>query len=227
MARKSRLKLNHQDLAINADVRTTKLSAQNLEEEPEIVRRDAKSGDVVVRQVYDKASGDVLDEGYGYRWVTEEGEEVPSEDIELYHLEDGEETKFSRHEPTLGGERTVTADTWIPVAQVDEYLVEKTYEIWGEEETDRVQLFELAEHIRDFDEAPVIPFVMQPAIYRSWGVVTPFFYDGEFAIILRVTDAKITPEHRMGIPSDDEVDAVEASESGEEAQPLEQESPFG
>lgn len=222
--RKSRLKLKHQDLAVNADVRTAKLDAESLEDRPEVVRRDEQTGSLVVRQTYDKATGEPLEEGYGYRWVNEEGEEVPDEDVELYAVEGDEEKPFSRQEPTLGSERTVTADTWIPVATVDKYLTERVYELWGEDDADVAQLHELAEHIRDFDEAPVIPFVLQPAMYRKWGIITPFFFEETFALVVRVTEQKIEPEHEMPVLSADEVETPEAG--AEEPPPLEQESPF-
>lgn len=223
--RKTRLKLKHQDLAINADIRTARLSPEDLVEHPETIRRDEQTGSLVVRQVYDKDTGEALEEGYGYRWVNEEGEEVPKENIQLYVIEDDEEKRFSKHEPTLGAERTVSAETWIPVASIDEYLVERIYELWGEENEDIAQLFDLAEHIRDFDEAPVIPFVLQPSIYKSWGIITPFFFDDSFSLIVRVTDQKIESEHEMPILTAEDIAAMEDAE--EEAPTLEQESPFG
>jgi hypothetical protein len=224
--RKTRLKLNHQDLAINADVRTAKLSPEDLVDHPEIIRRDEQSGSLVVRQIYDKDSGDALEAGYGYRWVNEAGEEVPTEDIQLYAVEDEEETPFSKHEPTLGGERILSAETWIPVAMIDEYLIEKIYELWGEGEEDIAQLYELAEHIRDFDEAPVVPFVMQPSMYKSWAIITPFFFEDGFSLILRVTDQKIEPEHQMPLLTEEDLAAMEAKHD-EETPTLEQDSPFG
>lgn len=223
--RKTQLKLKHQDLAINADIRTGKLSAEDLVERPDVIRRDEQSGSLVVRQLYDKHTNEPLEEGYGYRWINEDGDEVPSEDIQLYAIEDDEEKPFSKHEPTLGAERTVSAEHWIPVASIDEYLVEKIYEIWGEDDQDVVQLYELAEHIRDFDEAPVIPFVLQPTIYKSWGIITPFFFSDSFSVIIRVTDQKIEPEHQMPMLSEEDI--AEAKEDSEEAPTLEQESPFG
>lgn len=225
--RKSQLKLNHQGLSINADVRTAKLSPESLGEEVDIVRRDEKSGSPVVRQVYDMASGEPLEEGYGYRWINEEGEEVPSEDIKLYAVDDDEEQPFSKHEPTVGSERTLTAETWIPVPTIDEYLVEKVYELWGEEDVDIHQLADLANHIREFDEAPVIPFVMQPSISRQWGIITPYFYEDQFALIVRVTDHKIEAENTMPILSEEEVAEADVAAETEEAPTLEQESPFG
>lgn len=223
--RKTRLKLKHQDLAINVDIRTGKLSPEDLVDHPDIVRRDSRTGSLVVRQIYDKKTGDTLQEGYGYRWVNEEGDEVPNEDIQLYAVDDEEEKKFSKHDPTLGADRTVSAETWIPVASIDEYLVTKIYELWGEDDQDVAQLYELAEHIRDFDEAPVIPFVMQPSTYKSWGIITPFFFADSFSLIIRVTDQKIDPEHEMPILTEEEVAEAKAVE--EEVPTLEQDSPFG
>lgn len=223
--RKTRLKLKHQDLSVNTDIRTRKLEPDALVDEPEIVRRDRTSGELVISQLYDKESGDPLEEGYGYRWMTESGEEVPGEDIGLYVVEDGEERAFSKHEPTLGSERTLTAETWIPVATIDEYLVERVYEAWGEDEIDVAQLYELATHIRDFDEAPVVPFVLQPSIYKKWGILTPVFYEDEFALLIRVTSQKIEPAHRMAQISPEDVEIPE--EVDEDAKPIEQESPFG
>ena len=224
--RKSRLKLQHQDLAVNADVRAAKLDPEDIGDRPEIIRRDQRSGGLVVRQVYDKASGDPLEEGYGYRWVNEDGEEVPDEDVQLYAVSDDEEEPFSKHEPTVGADRVLTAETWIPVAQVDEYLVESIYELYGEDEVDIAQLYELAEHIRDFDEAPVVPFVLQSSIYRQWGIVTPFFFDDEFSLIVRVTTQKIEPEHRMELLTDTELEAARERAEAEAAPTLDQESPF-
>lgn len=223
--RKSQLKLKHQDLSINVDIRTKKLNPENLETRPEIIRRDSKSGRLVISQLYDKASGEALEEGYGYRWIDEAGDEVPKEDLELYAIVGEEEQPFSKHEPTLGSERSVTAETWIPVATIDEYLIERVYEFWGEEHIDAAQLFELAEHIRDSDEAPVIPFVLQPSMYKKWGIITPIFYEDAFAMLIRVTSQKIEPEHRMPMLTPEEAEA--ASDEGVEKPTLEQESPFG
>lgn len=225
--RKTRLKLKHQDLAINADIRTGKLSPEDLEDQPEIIRRDEQSGSLVIRQLYDKESGEPLEEGYGYRWINEEGEEVPSEDIQLFVVAGDEEQRFSKHEPTLGGERTLTAETWIPVGTIDGYLIDKVYELWGEDDEDVGQLYELAEHIRDFDEAPVVPFVLQPAHYRSWGIITPFFFEDSFSLIIRVTEQKIEPEHTMPILTDEELESIPEAPEEQAAPTLEQDSPFG
>lgn len=224
--RRSRLKLQHQDLAVNADVRAAKLDPDDIGDRPDIVRRDQRSGAIVVRQVYDKSSGAPLDAGYGYRWVTEDGDEVPEADVQLYTVRDDAEQPFSKHDPTVGSDRVLTADTWIPVAQVDEYLVESIYELYGEDDVDVAQLFALAEHIRDFDEAPVVPFVLQASLYRQWGIITPFFFDEEFSVIVRVTTKKIEPDHRMPRLTDTELEAARKRAEAEASPTLDQESPF-
>lgn len=225
--RKSRLKLNHQGLAVNADVYTKKLSPETVEDRPEIVRRDQSTGELVVRQTYDKQTEESLEEGYGYRWVNESGEEVPTEDVEEYIVEDDEEQQFSKHEPTLGGGRALEAITWIPIAQIDEYLVDRTYELWSEDLTDITQLHDLAEHIRDFEEAPVVPIVLQPKYFKDWGIITPQFFEDSFALIVRITSEKIEPDEQMPYLDEEDIEEAEAREEAEGAPTLEQESPFG
>jgi hypothetical protein len=221
--RKTRLTLSHQGLAINADIRTKKLDPEQLEAQPDIIRRDQQTGQLVIRQIYDKATEEPLEEGYGFRYVNEDGDEVPKEDVEEFVIEDGEERAFSKHEPTLGGDRTVEAITWIPVAEIDEYLVDRVYELWGEDDTDVVQLHELAVHIRDFEEAPVIPVVLKSANYKDWGIITPIFFEETFSLIIRVTSQKIEPDHRMEYLDES---ALEERETEGEAPTLEQQSPF-
>lgn len=221
--RKSRLKINKQGVAVNADIRTAKLDPDDVVATPDIIQRDAETGLLVTTQTYDKASGDPLEEGYGYRYVNEEGEEVPRENITHYQIKDDEEQAFTLYEPTLGGGRTITPFTWIPVDTIDRYLIERTYEIWGEEDDDVVQLYELAELIRDYGEAPVIEVVFQKAKYNTWGIITPQFFEDTFALILRLTKQKITPEHEMPMLAEADLAAKRAEE---DAPKLEQDSPF-
>ena len=148
---------------------------------------------------------------------------MPREDLEEYVLEDDEEKKVEKRKPTLGSDRTIEAIEWIPVAELDEYLIGKTYEVWGEDDADVAQLYELAEHIREFDQAPVIPVVLQPSYYLDWGIITPAFFEESFSIILRVTSRKIQPEERM--PKLDVEDVRERIDE-EEGEVLEQETPF-
>lgn len=218
--RKSRLKISKQGVVVNADVRVAKLDPETVASQPEVIRRDRETGSEVTTEVYDKATGEPLEEGYGYRDVNEAGEEVPTKDIQRYQVRNGSERQFSRYEPTIGDERTVTPFTWIPVETVDRYLVDRTYELWGEDPADVAQLYDLANLIRIYEEAPVIEFVLTPSEHKSWGIITPQFFDERFALIIRITREKITPQHDMPLPSRAGAQPTEAVPT------LEQESPF-
>lgn len=213
--RKSQLKLDKQDVAIDATVRTAKLDPEEVLTQPDVVRRDQQTGGRVHRETYDKATGERLAQGYGYRYVTDDGTEVPSDEIEFYRVSDGEEEQFALFEPTLGGERTITPVTWIPIHTVDRYLIERTYELWGEDAEDARELYRLAQLIRDYGEAPVIEVVLRESTRKSWGIITPQFFQDSFSLILRITRQRIEPEHRMPTFAADE-----------DAPRLEQEDPF-
>ena len=196
--RKSRLELENQGVAIDAMVRTAKLDPEDVVEQPEIILRDPESGERVKRVAYDKESGESLTEGFGYRYVTEEDERVVSHDeLAYYRIRDGREQRFDRFEPTLGAERTISPITWIPVHTIDRYLIERTYEMWGEDDADAEELYRLAKLIRDYGEAPVVEVVLRESTRMSWGIITPQFFADSFAMILRITRHRIEPQHQM------------------------------
>lgn len=218
MVRRNTLKIRRDGLLVNADVRTEKLDEQPIDGGREVIRREAGTGQRVTRQAYDKATGRPLDEGYGFRWVDEDGEEVPEEDLEYYERAGDDERRVEPHEPTLGRGRTLTPEEWIPVGSLGAYLVTRTYEVWAEDEPDVEQLYDLAEHVSTSGMAPVLPVVLQPSLVESWGILTPQFYDRTFGLLMRVTRQRVEPEHPMPVPG--------YEEPGEEPPHPEQESPF-
>lgn len=218
MARKNRLKIKDDGLVVNADIRTEKLTETEIEDYTEIVRRDPQ-GSRVDRQVYDKESGEALEEGYGYRWVNEEGGEVDPDDVQYFEVVGGEEQRVEPHEPTLGRDRTLQPIRWVPLSELGEFLVTRTYEVWAEDGEDVSQLYELADHIRVHARAPVVPVVLQHSLQESWGIVTPQFYDDSFSLLMRVTRSRVEPQHHMPVLPQEDVDEEE------ERSPT-QESPF-
>lgn len=223
MVRKNTLKIDHDGIVVNADVRLEKLEGRSFEQRHEIVYREAESGERLERELYDTATGETLEEGYGYRWVTDDGRVVDRDDVEIYEKVDGrEEREVRRHEPTLGRERTLEPEEWVPLGRMSEYLVTRTYEMWAEDAPDVRQLYDLAKSIRTRGEAPVLPVVLNRTIYRSWGVVTPQFYADDFSMIVQVTRERVDPEHRMPRPETAEVEVEES-----EVPTIEQEPPFG
>lgn len=203
MVRTNTLKLSREGLTVNAEVRAEKLTSENVEPGPEVVVRDERNGQRVEREQYDKATGATLPEGHGYRWVNEDGEEVPDEARQYYEVVDGSEHPISLFKPTLGRGRTLTAERWIPVSRLGEFLITRTYEMWGADESDEEQLFELAQYVQSYREAPVVPVVLQETLRKDWGILTPQFYgDDTFSIIVRVTRARVKPTHRMQVPAE-------------------------
>ena len=122
--RKSQLQLDTQGIAVDADIRTAKLDPESVGTQPDIVRRDEKTGKLIHREVYDKATGEPLESGYGYRYVTEDGDPVPNDRIDYYRITAHGEAEFSRFEPTLGAGRVLSPVTWIPIHTIDQYLIE-------------------------------------------------------------------------------------------------------
>lgn len=198
MARRSRLRIQRGNLQIHPEVRTEKLTAERIQERPEIHRRGPR-GEPVERVAYDKETGEVLEEGYGFRWVTEEGREVPRDEVMHVEIVDGEAREVEPYTPTMGRSRTVEPVLWVDLDDVDTYLTRETYEMWGETQEDEEQLYELAYYIEAYDEAPVVPFVLRESLYESWAIITPVFHkeDETFSLVLRVTQERIRPRHHM------------------------------
>jgi len=210
MVRRNTLAVSRPGLTVNAEVRTEKLSPEDIEPKPEVVVRDERTGQRVERVQYDTATGEQLPEGHSYRWVNEDGEVVPDEALQYYEIVDGEERPVSRFEPTLGRGRTLSAERWIPLSRLGEFLVTRTYELWGEDDHDVAQLYELAEYVQTNWEPPVVPVVLQETLTKDWGILTPQFYDNDaFSIVMRVTRARVKPEHMMPIPEETAEDEAE------------------
>jgi hypothetical protein len=227
-ARKGNLRMNQGDLQMNANVRFKKLKSEHLSK-PEIIRRDKKTGEEVTRKTYDKASGEMLEEGYGYKWMTKEsGEEVPKERIQYFQvMDDGEEKQIQKRESTIGADKPVSPVKWISADEIQEYLVERVYEIWGENHDDELQLAEFANWYRDHGQAPVIPVVFRKKLYQDWGIITPYFDDnGDFSIIMRITKKKIQPQHEMDVMTHDEIQDELGDVHDEEVETVEQDAPF-
>lgn len=86
--RKGIIQLAHEDLAITARFATERMEAHEIDEAPEVVRWDRETDSPVIRQRYVKPGHEEI-EGepalpsgtVGYRYVNEDGEEVPDERI--------------------------------------------------------------------------------------------------------------------------------------------------
>jgi len=226
------LELSREDLEIEAAFETERLDAQDIEEAPEIARWDPETDGPVVRQRYVKPTHEEIDgepalpEGtVGYRWVTEDGEVVPSERLTyVQRTPDGDVERVDKRPTTVTKDESLPVERWVPLDEVGSYLVESTYELWGREAADEADLQRLAEYVEQEGETPMVVWMLQPAFLKTWGLLVPEFDEEEdrFSIVVRLTQQRIEPEHSMPVLSAEEVEAVLAEA---EAHFVEQEAP--
>lgn len=216
--RKGILKLSRNDLAVVASFETERLEAENIESPPEIVRWDAETDQPVVRQRYVKSTHEEIDgepplpEGTtGYRWVNEDGEAVPKERLTYVQRKpDGDVEEVNKRPTTVLKDEPLPVEQWVDLAKVGSYLVDATYEIWGEEPADEADLQKLASYIEEEGETPMVVWLLQPAFLKSWGLIVPEFDEEEerFSLVVKVTQKKIEPQHSMPVLEPGEVDEL-------------------
>lgn len=212
------LKLSRDDLAVVAYFETERLEPQTIEDQPEIARWDPVSDQPVVRQRYVKAAHEDIDgepalpEGTtGYRWVNEDGDEVPSERLTyVQRTSDGSVEEVSKRPSTVLKDEPLPVEQWVDLDRVGSFLPKATYEIWGREAADEADLQNLAEYIDREGKTPMVVWMLQPAFLKSWGLIVPRFDEESerFSLIVQVTRKTIEPDHTMPIMAAEEVEAA-------------------
>lgn len=212
------LKLSREELAVVAAFETERLEAQNIENPPDIARWDAETDQPVVRQRYVKEAHDdiqgepALPKGtVGYRWVNEDGDVVPTERLTYVQRKpDGEVEEVSKRPTTVKKGEPVPVEQWVPREAVGSFLVDSTYELWGQAAEDEADLQQLARYIEDEGETPMLVWLLQPAFLKSWGILDPQFDEDEerFSIVVKVTQKEIEPEHTMPLLEESEVESL-------------------
>lgn len=219
--RKGVIQVTRENLAVAANFETEKLEAREIEDAPEIARWDSETNQPVVRQRYAKeAHDDIEDEPalpkgtVGYRYVNEDGDEVPNERLTYVQLTpegDAEEVE-KRPSSVLTGE-VVPVEKWVDRDAVDTFLVESTYEVWGQEAADEAALQELAEYVEEAGETPMFVWMLQPEFYKTWGLLVPQFDEDadEFSLFVKTTRKRLEPNHEMPVLSQSEIEEIEAA----------------
>lgn len=230
--RKGVIQLAHEDLAVTARFETERMEAHDIDDAPEIVRWDRDSNGPVIRQRYVKPIHEdiegepALPSGtVGYRYVNEDGEEVPDERIVyVQRTPDGDVERVEKRPSTVLKGEPIPVERWIPVEDVGNYLFESTYELWGHEAADEAALQELAEWVTENGETPMLVWMLQPDFLKTWGILVPEFSDdGEsFAVLVKTVRKTVEPRHEMPVLSQTEVEELMAEA---EAQFVEQEVP--
>ncbi len=230
--RKGIIELARGDLIVRAHFETERLEPREIEDWPEIARWDAEADRPVVRERHVKEGHEEL-EGetalpsgtVGFRYVTEDGEEVPKDRVTFVQVKpDGEVAAVKKRPSTVLKDQVVPVEKWVAREDVEQFLTDETYEVWGQEAEDEAELQELAEYIEESGEAPMFVWMLQPTLYKTWGIMVPQFDEDaeEFSLFVKTTRKRIEPEHEMPLMEQAEVeDLVTDSES----QYVEQEAP--
>lgn len=231
-ARRGIIQVARGDVAVSAEFRTERMEAHEIESAPEIVKWEERTDQPVVSQRYVKETHDEI-EGetplpsgtVGYREVNEDGDEVPKERISYYQVTpDGERERVEKRPSTVKRGEVLPVERWVDLDEVSDYLVDATYEVWGEEKEDEVELQRLAEHVEEKGEAPMLVWMLQPDFFKTWGILVPRMDEGngEFSLLVHATRKRVEPEHEMPLMT--EKDIRETLEEREEPF-VEQEAP--
>lgn len=230
--RKGIIELARDDLIVRAHFETERLEPREIEDWPEIARWDAEADRPVVRERHVKESHEAL-EGetalpngtVGYRYVTEGGEEVPKDRVTFVQVKpDGEVAEVKKRPSTVLKDEVVPVEKWVDRDAVEQFLVDDIYEVWGQEAEDEAELQELADHIEETGEAPMFVWMLQPTLYKTWGIMVPQFDEEaeEFSLFVKTTRKRIEPEHEMPLLEQSEVEDLVADS---EQRYVEQEAP--
>lgn len=214
--RKGIIQLTKEGLAVTARFETERLEAHDIEDGPDVTRWDTETDQPVIRQRYVKEAHDELDDEpplpkgtVGYRYVNENGDEVPKERLTFVQLTpDGEAKEVEKRPSTVLTDEVVPVEKWVSRGAVEQFLTDSTYEVWGQEAEDEAELQELAEYIEDAGEAPMFVWMLQPSFYRTWGILVPQFDDEaeEFSLFVKTTRKRLEPDHEMPVLSQSEVE---------------------
>lgn len=230
--RKGIIQVAHEDLAVTAHFETERMEAHEIDEAPEVVRWDREADQPVIRQRYAKETHDDLEDEsalpsgtVGYRYVNEDGEPVPKErQVFVQRTPEGEVQQVEKRASTVLKGEVVPVEQWVDLDRVDSFLVESTYELWGQDAADEAALQELAEWVDEHGETPMVVWMLQPDFYKTWGILVPWFDDDReaFTILVKTVRKTVEPEHEMEVLSSGEVEDLREQA---EAKFVEQEVP--
>lgn len=218
--RKGVIQLMREDLAVTARFETERMEAHEIEEGPEIARWDSETDQPVVRQRYVKETHSEI-EGepplpkgtVGYRYVNEDGDEVPKERLTYVQLKpDGEVEEVEKRPSTVLKDEVLPVEKWVNREAVEQFLVDSTYEVWGREAEDEAELQKLAEYIDDAGEGPMFVWMLQPEFFKTWGILVPQFDEEReaFSLFVKTTRKRMESEHEMPVMSAAEVEEIRA-----------------
>lgn len=184
---------------LKADVKINKLNPEDIIGVPDIVMKD-KNGSELRWVSIDAGTGKVIGKNVAkgqatYRRVlmNEKDEIVPRDQVVYYQKSEGKLKKVQPFEPTIGKNRQITIDKVLPKENIDNYLIESTYQLVGQKEEDDADLYLIAKDLYDKGQVGIVPIVFREGFKKEFGIITPVLFKDRFSVIVRMTRAKIEP----------------------------------
>ena len=151
---------------------------------------------------------------YSYRYLSTDGVEVKSKDIQHFALQpDGTEAEvqpFSRTDII-----DIPEENWVPAANVDGFLFTSVYEIFpkmskGEivSQKDLIALWKEAELRWKKDQVGITTFSWGNGFIQYYAFVCPVLKEGKFGWIMKLSDTQVEYNYLQDIPEKVEVKEV-------------------
>jgi len=203
--------------SIPIPVRYEKMTSIALKEKMRIVTKLVNPDGSLGAEVYDSNTP--------YEKVWKEvatGKEHPkTETVKFFQVqEDGKEVEVKEYDKTKG----IQVIKYIPITEADDYLYEKKYELWADEENIGGLWSYVEEKLIKQDKAAVVidenghGIVLKKGFMDYIGVICPIKRDGKFGVVIGLTRMKLEYEHLMPICNGTEPKKPRIPEASQTAQ---------
>jgi len=179
---KAKLLFEADDLNVEVEVRYAKISSAEIDESLQIVAKSRSLGKIVqYKSLVESRKA----------WVTEDGEEVPSSDVQYFQKVGDDLIEV----PPFDRTTVFEPERFIPSTRLDEYLIEKEYEVWGDNSS---TLLRVAEWLRDNDKIAVFR-ISFGGFKEYYALLYPVFQDENFVLVMALTRMNKVFKHLMSV----------------------------
>jgi len=176
---KATLVAQTEEFSVNVPIRYQKITSQSIDEAMNVITKSRSLGVEVKRKLLGE---------YHYGYVTDDGVEVPEEDVVYYQIIDGEEREVQKFERTKVFEVT----NFVPREKLWNFLLEDFYEVWSEKNG----LWLLADYLQRKNKIAVCShIVLRKSFKEYYGLIFPVVVGEEFTLVMVLTRMNLQYEH--------------------------------
>ena len=180
---KAKLRAEAEGLAIEAEVRYARIDSRVVDDALQVEARSKSLGVKVERKLLGE---------YHYGYVTEDGREVPKEDVYYVQILGDKEIPVQKFKRT----KEINILKYIDRARLDGFLIESLYEMWSE---NIPALWKLAEWLNKTDKVAVAKYTFGNSFKDYYALIYPIIRDGEFVLVMALTRMNLEYKHLMPI----------------------------